>query len=126
MKFPSFKKVSRQVAERKAQEAEQAKPLPLMTWLRKDLSLYSKHLPDAIRIPAMGAARPDEVVRLLPDATIDDLAFAIQGSEEESSEVLRRTGALKELYEAARKRGALGTTTIAEAFAAAVDGEVRK
>ena len=29
-------------------------------------------------------------------------------------------------YEAARKRGALGTTTIAEAFAAAVDGEVRK
>ena len=68
MKFPSFKKVSRQVAERKAQEAEQAKPLPLMTWLRKNLSLYSKHLPDAIRIPAMGAARPDEVVRLLPDA----------------------------------------------------------
>ena len=46
--------MSRQVAERKAQEAEQAKPLPLMTWLRKNLSLYSKHLPDAIRIPAMG------------------------------------------------------------------------
>ena len=59
---------------------------------------------------------------LLPE----NLAFAIQASEEESSEVLRRTGALKELYEAARKRGALGTTTIAEAFAAAVDGEVRK
>ena len=84
MKFPSFKKVSRQVAERKVQESEQATPLPLMTWLRKNLSLYSKHLPDAIRIPAMGAARPDEVVRLLPDATIDDLALAIQAREEES------------------------------------------
>lgn len=127
MKFPSFKKMSRQcVSDRKALEVEQDEPLPVMTCLRQSLSIYSKHLPESIRIPAMGAARPDEVVRLLPDATIDDLAFAIQASEEESTDVLRRTGALKELYEAARKRGALGTTTIAEAFAAAVDGEVRK
>jgi hypothetical protein len=127
MKFPSFKKSTRsQVPDRKAQDVEKAAPVSVITWLRKTPFLYSKHLPDAIRIPAMGAARPDEVVRLLPDATIDDLAFAIQASEEESSEVLRRTGALKELYEAARKRGALGTTTIAEAFAAAIDEEVRK
>ena len=74
----------------------------------------------------MGPSRPDEVIRSLPEATIDDLAFAIQAGEAECNDVLRRTGALKELYEAARKRGALGSTTIAEAFASLAEEESSK
>ena len=41
--------------------------------------MYLRDLPDNIRIPALDGNRPDEVVRRLEDATIDDLAFAIQG-----------------------------------------------
>lgn len=126
MKFPTFKKSSSQNAtEHKAPSVTQSPPESLMAKLRK-LSFRSEHLPDSVRIPAMVPSRPDEVIRALPDATIDDLAFAIQGTEDECSEIIRRLGALKELYEAARKRGALGTTTIAEIFAAVSDEELRK
>ena len=126
MKFPTFKKnASHNATEHKAANVTNTTE-PLMAKLRKHLSFRSEHLPDTVRIPAMGPSRPDEVIRSLPDATIDDLAFAIQGTEDECGEIIRRSGALKELYEAARKRGALGTTTVAEAFAAVSDEELRK
>lgn len=126
MKFPTFKKnASLNAPEHKAPSVTHSTTEQLMAKLRK-LSFRSEHLPDLVRIPAMGPSRPDEVIRALADATIDDLAFAIQGTEDECSDIIRRSGALKELYEAARKRGALGTTTIAEAFAAVSDGEPRK
>ena len=93
--------------------------------MRKSLSFYSASLPDAVRIPANGTTRPDEVVRPLMDATVDDIAFAIQGMEKERRVIMHRAGALEELYEAARKRGAIGTTTIAEAFASFPEKEAR-
>ena len=127
MKFPNFKKSTKsQVTEPQVTVVAPSAPKSLMTRLRKHLSFHSAHLPDAIRIPANGSTRPDEVIRLLADATIDDIAFAIQGTEAECSAIIRRSGALKELYEAARKRGALGTTTVAEAFASLSDDELRK
>lgn len=127
MKFPTFKKSpNTKVAETTPPVAAPGAPKSLMSRLRKHLSFHSAHLPDAIRIPANGTTRPDEVIRLLPDATIDDIAFAIQGTEAECSAIIRRSGALKELYEAARKRGALGTTTVADAFASLSDEELRK
>jgi hypothetical protein len=46
--------------------------------------MYLRDLPETIRIPALDGNRPDEVVRRLEDATIDDVAFAIQGMESES------------------------------------------
>jgi len=44
------------------------------------------------------------------------VAFAIQGLETESRLIHRRLGGLRELYEMARQRGALGVTTVAGAF----------
>ena len=79
--------------------------------------MYLRDLPDNIRIPALDGNRPDEIVRCLEDATIDDLAFAIQGMESESRLIHRRLSGLRDLYEMARKRGALGVTTVADAFA---------
>lgn len=127
MKFPSFKKAPKAIpTEPKATVIVPVEPTPLLTRLRKSLSFYSASLPDVVRIPATGTTRPDEVFRPLMDATIDDIAFAIQGVEAESRAIMRRSGALEELYEAARKRGAIGTTTVAEAFASVPEKELRK
>ena len=45
------------------------------------------------------------------------MAFAIHGMESESRLIHRRLSGLRDLYEMARKRGALGVTTVADAFA---------
>lgn len=90
----------------------------LLDLLRKQSEIYLLDLPEIIRIPALDGSRPDEVVRPLEDATIDDLAFAIQGLEAESRVLHRRLSGLRDLYDLARKRGALGITTVATAFAA--------
>lgn len=89
----------------------------LLDLLRKQPEMYLRDLPDTIRIPALGDSRADEVVRPLEDATVDDLAFAIQGMEAESRLHHRRLQGLRDLYDLARKRGALGVTTVAAAFA---------
>jgi hypothetical protein len=62
----------------------------LIELLLKQSEMYLRDLPETIRIPALNSNRADEVVRPLEDATVDDLA---------------------------RKRGALGVTTLAAAFA---------
>ena len=89
----------------------------LLDLLRKQSEMYLRDLPEIIRIPALDGSRPDEVVRPLEDATIDDLAFAIQGLEAESRVLHRRLSGLRDLYDLARKRGALGITTVVTAFA---------
>ena len=85
--------------------------------LRKQSSMYLSHLPDAVRIPALPPGRPDDVIRPLMDATIDDIAFGIQGLEAESTAINRRLAALRDLHDGARKRGATGDSTVSEAFA---------
>ena len=89
----------------------------LLDLLRKQSEMYLRDLPEIIRIPALDGSRPDVVVRPLEDATIDDLAFAIQGLEAESRVLHRRLSGLRDLYDLARKRGALGITTVTTAFA---------
>lgn len=88
----------------------------LLELLRKQPEMYLRDLPESIRIPALDGSRPDEVVRRLEDATLDDVAFAIQGMEVESRTLHRRLSGLRDLYEMARKRGALGVTTVTDAF----------
>ena len=83
----------------------------LLELLRMQPEMYLRDLPENIRIPALDGNRPDEVVRRLEDA------FAIQGMESESRLIHRRLSGLRDLYEMARKRGALGVTTVADAFA---------
>ena len=67
----------------------------LLELLRKQPEMYLRDLPETIRIPALDGNRPDEVVRRLEDATIDDVAFAIQGMESESRLIHRRLGGLR-------------------------------
>lgn len=71
---------------------------------------------DTIRVPALEGHRPQEVTVPLEDATLDDMAFAIVGIEAQVAQARRGLSGLRELYEQARKRGAIGTNTVAEVF----------
>lgn len=88
----------------------------LLERLRKQPDLYLRELPDTLRIPALENVRP-ETLRRWEDASVDDLAFAIQGIETEVRALHRRLGYLKDLHDLARKRGAYGTTLLADVFA---------
>ncbi|WP_031595370.1 hypothetical protein [Ferrovum myxofaciens] len=92
-------------------------PSQLLHQLRTRYAFSLRYLPETIRIPALEGHRADEVVRPMEEATVDDLSFAIQGLDEELSVQLRDLRNLRDLYELARKRGAIGTCTVAEAFA---------
>jgi hypothetical protein len=98
----------------------------LFDFLRKQSSLYLADLPESVRIPSHDGSRPDDVIRPVLDATIDDIAFAIQGLEAESRAIHRRLGALRDLYDLARKHGALGNTSVSDAFAHITTKEARK
>jgi len=74
--------------------------------LRKD-DYYFKNIPDTIRIPAIGV-NLEEVVKPTEAATLDDLAFAILALQEESSALYSLTESVRNLYDQARKNGALG------------------
>ncbi len=97
----------------------------LLDLLRKQPEMYLRDLPETIRIPALDGSRPDEVVRRLEEATIDELACAIQGLEVESRSVIRRLNGLRDLHDLARKRGAHGVTTVAESFVELASGETK-
>jgi hypothetical protein len=84
--------------------------------LRERPEWYVRELPDTIRVPALEGHRPLEVTVPLEDATLDDMAFAIVGIEAQVAQARRGLSGLRELYEQARKRGAIGTNTVAEVF----------
>ncbi len=52
----------------------------------------------------------------IEDATLDQIAFAVIALESEVRPISRRMNALRELYDLARKRGALGAYRIEQAF----------
>ena len=74
-------------------------------------------LPDTIRIPAMGAQR-EEVVKPTAEATVDDLAFALQALEGESEALYSRLSSVRALLSLARQNGACGADVAAAAIAA--------
>lgn len=84
--------------------------------LRERPEWYVRELPDTIRMPALEGHRPQEVSVPLEDATLDDMAFAIVGIEAQVAQARRGLSGLRELYEQARKRGAIGSNTVAEVF----------
>lgn len=73
-------------------------------------------LPETLRIPPVAGRSSVEVVRPLVEATVDDLAFAIQGMEAENLARHRRLAALRRLYELTRERGALGASALRDVF----------
>jgi hypothetical protein len=87
---------------------------PTLQKLVKD-QFYAQHIPAFIRIPALGAIT-EETTKPVSEATLDDLAFAAQALDQESSVIRRREMAIKELYNEARKHGALGSENIIDAL----------
>ncbi len=94
--------------------------------LRKRSEWGMRDLPEIIRVPALEGHRTQEAVVPLEESTIDDLAFAIIGLEAQVTEMRRPLIGLRELYDQARKRGALGTSTVADVFLNPSMTEVKK
>ncbi|TAN63325.1 MAG: hypothetical protein EPN20_09945 [Magnetospirillum sp.] len=86
---------------------------------RRHYSLES--LPDAIRIPALGLRR-DEEVKPTEDATVDDIAFAILVLDAECDAAYSRLGALRKLHTLARQKGALGSDRVVDAIPVRKEG----
>ena len=78
-------------------------------------------LPDTITVPSLGARRPVAVVRPIDQATLDDIAFALDGVEAEYNAVGDRLAALRKLYGLARHAGALGADRAFDAALAGMD-----
>ncbi|WP_045770436.1 hypothetical protein [Xanthomonas albilineans] len=84
----------------------------LITSLRQKLSyLYGEHLPEEIHYHR---ADGQHVMVALQDATVDQLAFAIQTINTESVALSRHRNALEELHTEVRKRSACGADRIAD------------
>lgn len=94
--------------------------------LRQRSEWGMRDLPEIIRVPALEGYRTQEAVVPLEESTIDDLAFAIIGLEAQVTEMRRPLVGLRELYDQARKRGALGTSTVADVFLNPSITEVKK
>ena len=94
--------------------------------LRQRSEWGMRDLPEIIRVPALEGHRIQEAVVPLEESTIDDLAFAIIGLEAQVTEMRRPLVGLRELYDQARKRGALGTSTVADVFLNPSITEVKK
>lgn len=86
----------------------------LIDTLRKK-SLSLSDLPATIRVPGHGG-EPTIDGRRLEDASVDDIAFAIQGLESEASRILGQLNALRKLHDLARSQGALGTDKVIHIF----------
>jgi len=94
--------------------------------LRQRSEWGMRDLPEIIRVPALEGHGTQEAVVPLEESTIDDLAFAIIGLEAQVTEMRRPLIGLRELYDQARKRGALGTSTVADVFLNPSMTEVKK
>lgn len=80
------------------------KPPPL-DQLRQSYGMAS--LPDCIKTDAVGEyGHP--ISKPIGQATIDDIAFAIQSLSTESTAIFRRLDALRQLHDRARRAGGLG------------------
>ena len=82
--------------------------------LRKK-SVWLSDLPATIRVPGHGG-KPTIDGLQIEEASVDDIAFAIQGLEYESSAISGQLHALKRLHDLARNCGALGTDTVSAIF----------
>ncbi len=79
------------------------------------LERLKKHHPYMLEeLPEIVGSDAEEVA--LEDSTLDQIAFAILELEAEIRPLSRRVSALRDLYDLARKRGALGAHRIGDIF----------
>jgi hypothetical protein len=84
-----------------------------VTALRKR-HIWLEALPDTVCIPALEARQRSATVKAIEDATLDDIALAMLGTEAEFNAVGDRLHALRKLYNMARQAGALGSDRAVE------------
>jgi hypothetical protein len=87
---------------------------PFIESLRKK-SIFLSDLPATIRVPGHGGNPTIDGLHV-EEASVDDLAFAIQGLESERSHISGQLNALQQLHDLARKRGAIGTNKVGDIF----------
>ena len=81
--------------------------------LHDQIGYYAgEHLPKTVRYVDR-AGNPIE--RVLPEATLDEVAFAIRDLSEESRVLIRRLRALEYLYTMAREVSCVGALTVLNA-----------
>lgn len=73
-------------------------------------SYLASGLPEQIHIPPLGQNRT-EVTKPLEEATLDDIALAIQGLDKVETNLY----ALRRIYREARSNGAIGSDNIVDA-----------
>ena len=82
--------------------------------LRKK-SVFLSDLPATVRVPGHGG-NPSIDGLQIEDASVDDIAFAIQGLESEVSHISGQLHALRKLHDLARNRGAVGSDKVGVIF----------
>jgi hypothetical protein len=87
---------------------------------KRHISLES--LPETIVVPAFASLGRNAAVKSIVDATLDDIAFAVRGLEDEFNALGDRLHALRRLYGLARQAGALGAHGAAQAILAGQGG----
>ncbi len=83
-------------------------------FLRKK-SVFLSELPSTIRVPGHGGKPTIDGLKI-EDASVDDIAFAIQELEFESANISGQLHALRKLHDLAGNRGALGTDRVCVIF----------
>ena len=85
---------------------------PQLDQLRQSFGMAA--LPDSITTGRSGEFG-NTSTKPIGQATVDDIAFAIQALNSESSEVFRRLDALRQLHDRSRRAGGLGAELAVEA-----------
>jgi len=89
------------------------------TPLKRLRATYSlADLPGTITAGAPGAA----ISKPIEQATVDDLAFALQRLNDESAALYRRSSALRSLHDCARRAGAPGSALAVDAAVKTLEG----
>ncbi|CUW37096.1 conserved protein of unknown function [Magnetospirillum sp. XM-1] len=91
----------------------------LLERLRKKMSFDA--IPDTIEVPPIGDETAS-VVKAIEDASVDDVALAIQALDKVSANLIHQVSALRRLHDYARCAGAMGVSNAVDAAVRAVEG----
>ena len=75
-------------------------------------------LPDTIATGTAG----DTAIKPIDEATVDDIAFAVQALNDEMNAIYQRSASLRSLHDQARRAGALGSALAVDAAVQTPEG----
>ena len=92
----------------------------LLDRLRKKMSFDA--IPDTIEVPPTGD-ESNSVVKAIEDASVDDVALAIQALDKVSATLIHQVSGLRRLHDHARCAGAIGVSNAVEAAVQSLEAE---